>query len=80
MASTLSLSWIRQAWLGWQSTHNLSDGVELGSFEPKFTTTQQTATTEITLSVGHNGTKGFSIITAKPGSPSVQLSLSFFIH
>ena len=37
------------------------------AFSAALATTQQIAATEIMLSVGHEGTKGLSIITAKPG-------------
>src|SRR5437899_1699899 len=53
---------ICQTRLGWRPLHKLSGGVEL-ALRP-LATKQSTATTEVTLCDGHDGTKTLSTISA----------------
>src|SRR6516165_5846721 len=62
---------IGQARLGWRSQLRLSSGVELGLFQDPLATKQSTATTEVKLRGGHQGTKLSTTIAAETGPHGV---------
>jgi hypothetical protein len=65
---TPSIIEIGQARLGWRSPHRLSGGVELGLLQDQLATKQSTATTEVRLRDGHEGTKTIATIAVELGS------------